>query len=161
MNDVEEMKRARLELVDEARCKSVALLKLQYRTANMRLVPPVRKLALTVQRKLLLMDIPVFVSQGDRGKVEQDLAVARGFSKARWPKSPHNWGCAFDLVHHRILYEGDEAHYKVLSALVLEVARAANLKMVWGGDWKFYDPTHYEMSDWGDYVSDNGVVPVP
>lgn len=152
---------ARQALIDVGRSKSAALVKLHQRTANMQLYPPLRRWALAVQRKLAMADVPVFVSQGPRGKLAQDAALASGNSKARWPHSPHNWGMAVDFVHHRILYDGDADHYQVLSAMMLEIARAQNLPLVWGGNWKFYDPTHYEVADWGRIVEEQGLLPVP
>lgn len=82
----------------------------------------------------------------------QERLKAKGRSKAGAGQSPHNHGCAVDFVHMSRLWEGmDKKHWDVLGAIGKEVARKRGIDVVWGGDWRFYDPAHWELANWRDW----------
>jgi len=105
---------------------------------------------------------PMFPVEWVRGGTRQNQLQKEGFSRARAGQSPHNFGCAVDIVH---VYHGWNIHngedddgpearakWAIIGTLGKEVARKMNLNLTWGGDFpNFYDPAHWELSDWREY----------
>lgn len=95
---------------------------------------------------------------GARSKAEQDEAVAKGNSKARWPSSNHNvdgvrrktsW--AVDIAPYPIDWQ-DHARFEALAAYVKATAKALleqgrmKHRLAWGGDWySLVDMPHFEL----------------
>lgn len=92
--------------------------------------------------------IPMFVHTAFRGRREQEKVHDLGHSKARFGQSPHNFGMAVDIVHYARFWELTRKEWAVIGLIGKEVARRRNIKIVWGGDWKFYDPAHWELAEW-------------
>lgn len=100
--------------------------------------------------------IPLYVHCALRDKATQDAHFAKGVSKARYPRSAHNIGEAVDIVHGLFHWEMSRQEWSllgVLGKLSLErvnamLPRARKLALTWGGDWKFWDPAHWEISDY-------------
>jgi len=103
---------------------------------------------------------------GHRSKKEQDEAVRKGFSKAKFPSSKHNIipSEAVDAMpYHKALphiHWKDLDEMEIFSKLVLASAKDLVLPIRWGGDWdmdgvrvdrdpdeRFMDGPHYEMLD--------------
>lgn len=99
-------------------------------------------------KELAARDVPFFAHVYYRGREAQEAAKSQGNSKASFGKSPHNFGCAVDLIHGVRAWKLSEKEWQLVGAIGKDVARRANLKIVWGGDWKFYDPAHWELRDW-------------
>lgn len=91
---------------------------------------------------------PMFAHQYLRGQKEQNNLFAAGYTRARWGQSPHNFGMAVDIVHYGKYWNLTPKEWAVIGMLGKEVARRRNIKITWGGDWKFYDPAHWELADW-------------
>lgn len=95
------------------------------------------------------VDFKVIV--GHRGKLQQDEAFAKGFSKLRYPKSNHNKfpSRAFDFIPWP--FRGWEAKginkdFERVAAGIKAAADRVGVKIVWGGDWKtFVDRPHIEL----------------
>lgn len=86
---------------------------------------------------------------GHRTKEEQDAAVAKGFSKVKFPNSKHNSlpSKAVDICPHPVNWNDKQAFID-LSLTVKEEAAKMGLKIKWGGDFKtFFDGPHYELVD--------------
>lgn len=83
-----------------------------------------------------------------RGEVDQNREFDEGNSRARFGQSPHNFGMAVDVIHHAKGWNLTRSQWAVLGHIGKEVARKQNLKITWGGDWRFYDPAHWELADW-------------
>jgi len=106
---------------------------------------------------------PFFPVEFARSGRRQNEIQAAGHSRARAGQSPHNYGCAVDIVHVRDGWELDphedmqRAKWAVIGTLGKEVARKmANrhpgFRIVWGGDFKsIYDPAHWELANWREY----------
>lgn len=100
--------------------------------------------------------IPLYVHSALRDKATQDAHYANGTSKLRYPRSAHNIGEAVDIVHGLFHWEMTRQEWSllgVLGRLSLErvnamLPKARRLSLTWGGDWKFYDPAHWEISDY-------------
>lgn len=114
--------------------------------------PQLRDFTLAVIRELHRYSVPLKCYNIYRGEKEQNEAFNKGHSKARWGQSPHNFGLATDLIHATVGW-GDnvtfpEEAWEAISVIAKEIARRQDLPVVWGGDWKFWDPAHYELRDW-------------
>lgn len=92
--------------------------------------------------------IPFYAHQFYRGKAEQDRLKAAGRSKAAWGSSPHNYGLAVDMVHALYHWDLTKAQWALIGTIGKEVARKLDLKVTWGGDWNFYDPAHWQLTNW-------------
>ena len=85
--------------------------------------------------------IDVGVTSATRGRAEQNELKKKGFSKAEFGKSLHNYGAAID-VHFNThgpggIYDGP---WNKLSSM------GKGLGMRWGGDWKnFQDKPHFQI----------------
>lgn len=97
------------------------------------------------------------VTDGYRGKEEQDLAVAHGRSKTVFPNSKHNQSPsrAADVVPFPVDYE-DTSRFYHFAGFVLATAKRLGIKVRWGGDWdgdlnfreeKFRDLPHWELCE--------------
>jgi len=93
--------------------------------------------------------IDLIITQTLRTKAEQDAIYAQGrttpgkiVTKAKYPMSPHCWGCAFDIaikVAGKIVWDERKDLYAKAGAI------GKKLGLVWGGDFKsFVDRPHFE-----------------
>jgi len=101
-----------------------------------------------------------------RTKAEQDALVGRGVTKAPYPRSAHNIGEAFDLVHGVYHWDLTQREWFYIHHLVQDEVRKINAKLPkasklqvnWGGDDgtpqdKFkWDPAHWEILDYRDRI---------
>lgn len=94
------------------------------------------------------LGVPLFAHCVNRGAKEQNSLYVRGLSKARYGQSAHNYGLAVDIVHGTKAWDLTRRQWDVIGHLGKEVAAAMGIKVVWGGDWKFYDPAHWELKYW-------------
>lgn len=103
--------------------------------------------------------IPMYAFEFYRSPERQNRLKEQGVSKAGAGSSPHQYGCAVDIIHSTKLWDITEKQWAVIGAIGKEVARKMNLKVVWGGDWGFYDPAHWELANWREYRHFGGVQP--
>lgn len=99
-------------------------------------------------KKLRQIDVPAFAHCVWRTPQEQHDAFVRGVTKARPGESPHNHGCAVDIIHGTRAWGISKMSWAIIGHLGKEIARQNGLKLTWGGDWSFYDPAHWELTDW-------------
>lgn len=92
--------------------------------------------------------IPLRLFCGYRSHAQQQTYYDIGTSKAKPGQSAHNYGLAVDIIHATEAWDLKPNQWKLLGVLGNEVARRQNLKVTWGGDWKFYDPAHWEIKGW-------------
>lgn len=97
-------------------------------------------------RKIPLLPYELF-----RSEQRQNSLFRKGVSKAKAGQSPHQFGCAIDIVHYPKFWNLTRKEWDVLGAIGKEVARKRNIKIEWGGDWSFYDPAHWQLVDWRIY----------
>lgn len=103
------------------------------------------------QKKLAKVGVPVRVHSGFRSSFDQNVLFNKGVSKARGGQSPHNKGLAVDVIHTTRAWDATlmpRDAWSLFGAVGKEVARSRGLKLDWGGDWSFYDPAHWQFSDW-------------
>ena len=100
--------------------------------------------------------IPLYVHCAFRDEAEQNSVNHVGNSKARYPRSPHNIGEALDVVHGVYHWTMTQQEWSLLHLLGLRALDLLNARLkkpeqiglVWGGSWSFYDPAHWEISDY-------------
>lgn len=104
-------------------------------------------------KRLGKLGIPVFPLCIVRTEQEQMKAFLDGVSKddpsdGLWP---HRFA-AVDIIHSKLGYMDAENHvpngWNIIGHCGKEVAHSMGIKIVWGGDWKFYDPAHFELEGW-------------
>lgn len=100
------------------------------------------------QRRMSKLGIPMFAHCVWRSHAEQDRLKAAGRSKASAGQSAHNFGCAIDYVHSTKAWGLSEKEWLMVGHIGKEVANSLGINIVWGGDWKFYDPAHWELANW-------------
>jgi hypothetical protein len=99
-------------------------------------------------RKMRAIQVPLFAHNMVRTAAEQTELYVRGVSKAKAGQSPHNFGCAVDIIHGRKAWDMDKKSWSIIGHIGKELAAQRGLKVEWGGDWKFYDPAHWQLESW-------------
>lgn len=92
--------------------------------------------------------VPVFATEVWRNPEYQDELYRQGRSKAPAGLSPHNHGMAVDIVHSVRAWSLHEKEWDLIGHVGKELAAQKGFAIEWGGDWKFYDPAHWEIKDW-------------
>lgn len=111
--------------------------------------PKVLKFEKAFIRRMKKAGIPMFAHTVVRTAQEQAYLVSQGVSKdspddGLWPHR----GCAIDLVHSVKGWNMNEDEWKLIGHLGKEISAQMGLSMIWGGDWSFYDPAHWELKKW-------------
>jgi len=96
--------------------------------------------------------IPLYVHGAFRTKATQDGLKAAGRSRASWPRAPHCQGAAVDVVHCAYHWDMTPNEWAWLGKVGKDVADRRGIEITWGGDWNFYDPAHWELSDWRNHI---------
>lgn len=117
-----------------------------------RLRPEMYDFYLAFRAELQRRNIPLRAFEFFRDDVTQERYFARGTSKARAGSSPHQWGCAIDMIHAHKGWDLTRLQWAVIGAIGKEVARKRGLDLIWGGDFKsLYDPAHWELRFWREH----------
>lgn len=130
-----------------------------------------RLLAARVVLRAGKLGVPLYVHSAFRTKAEQDDLVKRGVTKAPYPRSAHNIGEAFDLVHGVYHWELTKREWDYIHWLVMDELRKLNAKLPkaeklevnWGGpsgpsDKFGWDPAHWEILDYRDRIRKMAVL---
>jgi len=93
--------------------------------------------------------VAFYIVCGYRNKLDQDKAFAGGFSKAKWPQSPHNKvpSDAVDLCPNKAGPADwkDLKGFELIYRAMLEAAKLLNIPIRAGADFKtFRDAPHFE-----------------
>lgn len=127
---------------------SVRYLSLQERADYQFCDPRILRFAGALVATLRKQRIPLYVHGAFRTRAEQDAAVAAGRSRAVWPRAAHCQGAAVDIVHARYHWDMSPNEWALIGKVGKDVADRLGLEIVWGGDWEFYDPAHWELAGW-------------
>ena len=107
---------------------------------------------LDFERKLIKrafkLGVPLFAHCVIRTSEEQNRLFKAGHTKARAGESPHNYGAAVDIIHGTKGWNLTRKQWAMIGHIGKELAIQAGLAVTWGGDWKFYDPAHWELTEW-------------
>lgn len=99
-------------------------------------------------RRMRKLHVPVYAHSMVRTPEEQDALFVRGVSKAKGHESAHVSGCAVDIVHAVHHWKIPDKSWALFGHVGKEVAHSLGIKITWGGDWKFWDPAHWELTGW-------------
>lgn len=99
--------------------------------------------------------IPMYTHAAYRDKATQNSHFANRRSKLTWPYAPHCQGKAVDIVHGRYHWELTEQEWAYIGKVGKDLAEKMGLDVTWGGDWKFYDPAHWELTGWKENYDPN------
>lgn len=113
--------------------------------------PSIIEFAKAFQKELKKRNIPFYVFELYRSPQRQERLASSGVSKATGGNSPHQYGCAVDMVSATDFWALNRRQWSVIGAIGKEVARRKKIKIEWGGDWEFYDPAHWQLEGWRDY----------
>lgn len=115
--------------------------------------PNLADLARRTIRAMAELGKPVFVFEGFRSMERQAELYAQGRTKpgkivtnAKPGESKHNHGKAVDIIFEKTLWSNPRADWDTLGTVFKSLAKARNVKVSWGGDWKgFPDLPHFEL----------------
>lgn len=99
-------------------------------------------------KELQKRNLPFVAHEMTRDRERQNALFKQGVSRARWGASAHNFGMGADIVHYVRLWDLTPKEWAIVGLVGKEVARKRQIAIVWGGDWSFYDPAHWELVDW-------------
>jgi hypothetical protein len=142
---------AMLSLSDPAACRNVKQRDLYVKTSWGGVHPDMLEFYRKFYKALLGYNIPMYAFEFYRSPERQERLYQKGVSKARAGSSPHQYGCAVDVVHSNRYWDLSRKEWAVVGAIGKEVARKMGLQLEWGGDWSFWDPAHWQLADWRDY----------
>lgn len=144
-------------MVDTEFIKTVKYGEQQYRADTLGADPIILEFSTLLVRRMRALGVPMFPHCVWRDKEAQEQAYQLGFSKVRYPLSPHNKGCAVDIVHSTRAWDLTPRQWLVVGHVGKELAASKGWKLDWGGDWKNkptdevgWDPAHWELSNWKD-----------
>lgn len=126
----------------------------QFRAARLGANPGILQFERRFVKRMRDLGVPFFAHCVVRSREEQALRKAEGVSKAGPGQSPHQYGCAVDLVHGTKAWGLTDKQWQAVGHIGRETAKSCGLKLVWGGDDpgeadKFsWDPAHWELDGW-------------
>ena len=120
----------------------------QWRARRTGAHPDILEFESALVRRWEKLGVPMFTHECVRSAERQDELFRDGFSKARAGSSAHEFGCAVDVVHGVLGWNLDARQWGLVAHVGKEVAAQKGIAVVWGGDWKFYDPAHWELETW-------------
>lgn len=99
--------------------------------------------------RLSKLGVPVFAHCVVRTQSEQQRLFDEGKSKdsprdGLWPHRAH----AVDIVHSVRAWGLTKKEWAIIGHIGKETAKSIGVKVDWGGDWRFYDPAHWQLSGW-------------
>lgn len=98
--------------------------------------------------RLAKLGIPAFAHNMVRDAAHQNALYVQGVSKSKAGQSPHNYGMAVDVIHSLKAWDMTHDEWNIFGHVGREVAVQQGVKLTWGGDWRFYDPAHWELAGW-------------
>lgn len=122
----------------------------QHRANREGVHPRILEFEAKFRKRMRDLGVPMFTHCVWRTHEAQAEMLAKGVSKAKPGESAHNYGCAIDFVHSLKAWQLNDQQWEALGHIGKEVASSLGVKVEWGGDWKFYDPAHWELVGWRD-----------
>lgn len=111
---------------------------------------------LLIERMAKRFYVPLYAHTMRRTMQEQFDLLARKVTRdspadGLWP---HQWH-AVDIVHGILHWQMEKKSWAAIGHVGKELAKDRGFDIVWGGDWKFYDPAHWEIRDWKNQGPEN------
>lgn len=106
-------------------------------------------------RRMQNVTVPVFAHNMIRDLGHQQRLFDEGVSKAKPGQSPHQYGCAVDIVHGTKAWKLTDEQWLLMGHIGHELAGQLGIKLVWGGndgpgDKFAWDPAHWQLANWRD-----------
>lgn len=108
-------------------------------------------------RRMAQHNVPVFAHNMIRDLGHQQRLFDEGVSKAKPGQSPHQYGCAVDIVHGTKAWALTDEQWLLIGHIGHELAAQLGVKVEWGGDWRRkptdkvgWDPAHWQLANWRD-----------
>lgn len=137
-------------VMDPRFCLSIRYDEQQLRANRVGADPRILEFERVFVRYFRAMNVPMWAHTVVRSWDDQNAAYVRGVSKAKAGESAHNYGLAVDLVHGTKGWDLSKRQWDIVGHCGKEIAAKKGIKLVWGGDWKFWDPAHWELTHWRD-----------
>lgn len=133
-------------------CKSEKYREQQWRADRRGAHPDILDFERLLIRRMRRLNVPMFAHCVMRSEEEQAVVRSRGLSRAGPGQSPHQYGLAVDIVHGMKAWDLDRKTWALVGHIGKEVAAQAGIDVEWGGDWEFYDPAHWQLTNWKQLV---------
>ena len=135
-------------LVDKPFCGSGRYRSQQHRAVRLGADPDLLAFERAFVKRMRRLGVPMFSECVVRDQATQARLYVVGHSRATFGKSPHNFGMAADVVHGTRGRDLSRAAWDIIGHVGKECAYQVGVPMVWGGDWKVFDPAHWELMGW-------------
>lgn len=99
-------------------------------------------------KRMAKLGVPMFAHNMVRTLADQKAKYVQGFSKNDGRRPYPHRGFAVDIVHSIDAWNLSEPEWALVGHVGKEVAQLKGIKVTWGGDWKYYDPAHWELTEW-------------
>jgi len=96
------------------------------------------------------LGVPLYARTVHRTSADQNRLHRAALSDHRAGESPHNYGCAADIVHGTKGVILTPKQWAIIGHLGRECATRLGVRVTWGGDWPEPRPEHWELTDWED-----------
>lgn len=120
----------------------------QWRASRLYTRPEIVEFSRRVIKEAKRLNVPLFAHEFYRSPERQRELAAQG--KSKLVDGAHNRGAAVDIVHGTKGWDLTRAQWSLIGHVGKEVATRQGISVVWGGDWNFYDPAHWELENWRD-----------
>lgn len=119
--------------------------------------PAIIEFTVALVKRMGQMGVPMFASECIRDEARQKELFLDGFSQAGPGKSAHQTGQAVDIVHSVHGWNLTRDQWKLIGEVGMDVAKRLALPIsskAWGGNWRFYDPAHWQIDNWQSQVGE-------
>lgn len=137
-------------LVDKEAFKNPKVLKRIDSADYSKCHPKMREFHRAFIKQTRAMGIPLFAFEIYRTPERQIELKKIGRSRAGPGSSPHQYGCAIDMISATKWWKLTKKQWEIVGVIGKEVARKRKIDIVWGGDWP-WDKPHWQLANWKDY----------
>lgn len=122
---------------------------LQHRAKREGAHPTILEFERLLVKRLQKVGVPMYAHCVIRPYDEQLRVFQEGHSKdspadGMWPHRAF----AADIVHSVRQWNLTKKEWAIIGHTGKELAKSHGLKVEWGGDWRFYDPAHWQVIGW-------------
>ncbi|RWP57964.1 hypothetical protein [Mesorhizobium sp.] len=140
-------------IADRNFCEGVKYSDQQLRADRREAHPDIVEFGRLLVKRLRRLNVPMFESSMWRTMEDQKAAYVRGVSNAKPGESPHNYGCAVDVIHGIRGWDLSKSQWAIIGHVGKELAAQKGFKLNWGGpdgpkDRFNWDPAHWELVGW-------------
>lgn len=97
-------------------------------------------------KEMAKLGVPMFAHEIYRTKERQKALFDA--KRTKLLDGAHMRGAAVDIIHSIKGWELTRQQWSLIGHVGKEIAKRLGIHLVWGGDWNFYDPAHWELKNW-------------